>query len=78
MFLILILLRSCLTSAEKRLTPSVFNDKDGELRDPDNFNIQFNEKPGPVDPFKQFRELPRMNYLDFDIETTDLNEEEKK
>ena len=46
----LILVRSCLVSAERKLTPSVF-DEAGELRDPDNFNLQFNEKLGPVDPF---------------------------
>ena len=32
--IILILLRSCLTSAEKRITPNVYDLKSGELRDP--------------------------------------------
>jgi len=50
-FVVLVLLRSCLTSAEKKLTPSVFNDKTGKLRHPDHFNIAFNEKQGAVDPF---------------------------
>lgn len=49
--IILILLRSCLTSAEKRITPNVYDLKSGELRDPSKFNILFNEGNGPVDPF---------------------------
>ena len=53
-FLVLILLRSCLTSAEKRITPCVIDEKTGELRDPDNFNVLFNQRQGAVDPFVQY------------------------
>ena len=52
--IILILLRSCLTSAEKRITPNVYDTKSGELRDPQKFNIMFNEINQQVDPFSQF------------------------
>ena len=52
--LVLIFLRSCLTSAEKRLFPSVYVEKTGELRDPAGMNLCFNEKLGPVDPFLQY------------------------
>lgn len=41
--IILILLQSCLTSAEKRITPNIYDVKSGELRDPSKFNILFNE-----------------------------------
>jgi len=47
----LILLKSCLTSAEKKITPSVFDEKTGKLRNPENFNICFNERAGFIDPF---------------------------
>ena len=51
-FITLILLRSCLTSAERKITPSVYEDtQEVALRDPDNFNICFNERNGSVDPF---------------------------
>jgi hypothetical protein len=40
-FIVLILLKSCLTSAEKKLTPSVYDDRTGRLRSPENFNIFF-------------------------------------
>jgi hypothetical protein len=76
-FVVLILLKSCLTSAEKKITPSVFDDKTGRLRNPDNFNICFNERQGAVDPFLQYEDLPRMPYLDFDQNNTELNEAEK-
>ena len=65
-FIVLILLKSCLTSLEKKLTPSVYDEKTTKLRHPDNFNICFNEKVGHVDPFAQYEELPRMTYLEFD------------
>jgi len=42
--LVLILMRGCLDSAEKKVTPSIYDDINNELRDPDNFNILFNEK----------------------------------
>jgi hypothetical protein len=50
-FIVLILLKSCLTSLEKKLTPSVYDEKTTKLRNPSNFNICFNEKVGHVDPF---------------------------
>jgi len=53
-FVVLILLRSCLTSAEKRITPCVIEEKTGELRDPENFNVLFNQRQGSVDPFIQY------------------------
>ena len=65
-FIVLILLKSCLTSAEKKITPSVYDEKTGRLRNPENFNICFNERQGAIDPFLQYEELPRMQYLDFD------------
>ena len=41
--LVLILLRGCLDSVEKKVTPSIYtDDTNSELRDPDNFNILFN------------------------------------
>jgi len=43
-FVIFILLKSCLTSAEKKITPNVFDEKTGNLRNPENFNICFNER----------------------------------
>ena len=76
--IILILLRSCLTSAEKRITPNVYDTKSGELRDPQKFNIMFNEINQQVDPFSQFDQLPRMPYLEFDVSTTELNAAERK
>jgi len=76
-FVVLVLLKSCLTSAEKKLTPSVFDDKTGKLRNPDHFNVAFNEKQGAVDPFVQYEELPRMAYLEFDNNNTDLTDVEK-
>ena len=75
-FLIFILLRSCLSSAEKRITPNIM-DENEELRDPDHFNIMFNEQ-GAVDPFDQYEQLPRMAYLEFDIQNTELNAVERK
>jgi len=42
-FIVIVLLRSCLTSAEKKLVPTVFTEK-GELRSPEQFNICFNER----------------------------------
>lgn len=49
--IIIILLRSCLSSAEKRVSPSIYDPRTGELRDIQNVNLLFNEKMGPVDPF---------------------------
>ena len=46
----LILLRSCLSSVEKQVMPSVF-EEDGNVRNPENFDICMNEHPGPVDQF---------------------------
>ena len=46
----LILLKCCLTSAEKKLTPNVY-DREGKLRDPEYMNICFNERMGNIDPF---------------------------
>jgi len=43
-----------LTSAEKRITPNVYDVKSGELRDPMKFNILFNEGQEAVDPFNQY------------------------
>ena len=77
-FIVLILLKSCLTHAEKKLTPSVFDEKTGLLRDPEAFNICFNERQAAVDPFLQYDELPRMSYLEFDAKTTDLSEVERE
>lgn len=77
-FLVLILLRSCLNSAEKRVTPSVFDEKTDMLRDPENFNVLFNQRPGAVDPFTQYEMLPRLPYLDFDNSNPDLNAIERK
>ena len=42
--IVLILLRSCLSSAEKRVTPSVYDPKSGELRDSETVNLLFNER----------------------------------
>jgi hypothetical protein len=77
-FICMLLLKSCLTSAEKKLTPSVFDDKTGKLRDPDRFNVCFSQKKGYVDPFVQYDELPRMPYLDFDEDLSELNTAEKE
>jgi len=51
--LVLILLRSCLTSAEKKITPNIWDEKTGDLRDPKAFDILFNQRQGAVDPFTQ-------------------------
>jgi len=78
-FIVLILLKSCLTTAERKITPSVYNERTNELRDPDNFNVCFNDRDGMgVCPFAQADELPRMPYLDFDQETTELNNSERE
>lgn len=77
-FIVLILLKSCLTHAEKKLTPNVFDEKTGLLRDPEAFNICFNERQAAVDPFLQYDELPRMSYLEFDARTTELSEVERE
>lgn len=74
-FVCILLLKGCLTSAEKKLTPSVYDEK-GRLMSPDKFNICFNERKAPIDPFVQYEELPRMRYLAFDQETTELNKGE--
>jgi ABC-type transport system involved in multi-copper enzyme maturation permease subunit len=50
-FLALILIRSCLSSAERKITPSAVDDKTQELSNPVNFNVLFNQRAGPVDPF---------------------------
>lgn len=75
-FISLILITGCLTSAEKKLTPSVFDDQ-GIIRKPDRFNICFNQRRGPVDPFTQLDELPRMYYMDYDEKNNDLNNAER-
>jgi hypothetical protein len=53
-------------------------DENEELRDPDHFNIMFNENSAGVDPFDQYEQLPRMPYLEFDIQNTELNAVERK
>ena len=74
---VLILLKGCLTSVEKKLTPSIF-DEEGKLREPDEVNICFNDAKGPINPFNMYGELPRMAYLKYDANNTDLNETEKE
>jgi hypothetical protein len=76
--IIFILLRSCLTSAEKRVSPSIYDMRTGELRDIQCVNLLFNQRMGPVDPFSQNQELPRMLYLEFDSKTTLLTAAERK
>mmetsp|Transcript_13312 Transcript_13312/g.22610 ORF Transcript_13312/g.22610 Transcript_13312/m.22610 type:complete len:367 (-) Transcript_13312:1119-2219(-) len=73
-FIFLILMRSCLRQVQKKVIPSVFLAPD-ELVDPENFNLLLNSNK--IDPFFQFVELPRMPYLDVDIENTHLNEDER-
>ena len=48
------------------------------MRDIANVNILFNERMGPVDPFSQYSELPRMLYLEFDSQNTLLTAHERK
>ena len=75
----LILIMSCLASAESKLTPSIFLDDDKkQLQDPHNFDIMFNERPGTVDPFIRYDWMPRMPYLDFDSQTSALSSIERK
>ena len=76
--IVLILLRSCLTSAEKRVSPSIYDIRTGELRETERVNIMFNERIGPVDPFTQYEDLPKMHYLEFDSQASLLNNSEKK
>ena len=78
-FIVVILLKSCLLITERKITPSIFNEKTNELQDPQNFNVCFMERDGMnICPFSQADELPRMEYLDFDEETTELNNTEQK
>jgi hypothetical protein len=42
-FIVIVLLRSCLSTAEKKITPSIYDDATGELRNPKNYNIRFNQ-----------------------------------
>lgn len=75
----LILIRACLASAETKLTPSIFTDDDKkQLVDPHNFDIMFNERPGTVDPFVRYDWMPRMSYLEFDSQTSQLSSMERK
>ena len=79
-FLALILLRSCISQAERKLTPSVVDEDTQELGNPENFDVLFNHrgiKPGPPDPFDQYHMLPRMSYLDFDNNNTELGKIER-
>lgn len=71
----LVLLKSCLTSAEKKLTPNVYR-LDGSLRDLSTMNLKFNERQGGIDPFIQNKELPRMLYLDIDSKNHELTNQE--
>ena len=70
-------MKSCLTSAEKKLVPSIFVNVDEEqLIDPENFNINLNKNG--IDPFNQFSELPKMQYLDLDDpENSNLDDEDR-
>ena len=76
-FIMLICMKSCLTSAEKKLVPSIFVNVDEEqLIDPENFNINLNKNG--IDPFNQFSELPKMQYLDLDDpENSNLDDEDR-
>jgi hypothetical protein len=49
-----------------------------QLHNPENFNIKMNQRPGPVDPFSQFDQLPRMPYLEIDPNNSDLNKDERE
>jgi len=60
-FIMLIMMRSCLTSVKKKLVPSVWINDD-ELIDPENINLLLNENG--IEPFDQFSELPKMAYLE--------------
>ena len=48
------------------------------MRHPDEVNICFNDRIGPINPFDMHDELPRMAYLKFDNRNTDLNDTEKE
>jgi len=75
-FIIMILIRSCLSTAEKQITPSIYDEITGGVRNPKHYNIRFNYAKSTVDPFVQAKELPRMAYLEFDEKTTELNDGE--
>jgi hypothetical protein len=40
-FIIMILIRSCLSTAEKKITPSIYDETTGDLRNPKHYNIRF-------------------------------------
>ena len=42
-FIVVVLLRSCLSTAEKKITPNIYDDTTGELRNPKSYNIRFNQ-----------------------------------
>ena len=70
-FLILILLKACLTSVENKILPDIFiNTEKMEMHDPHTFDILYNERPGAVDPFVRYDWMPRMDYLEFDSQTS--------
>lgn len=62
--------KSCLTSAKKKLVPSIFDSED-KLINPEYFNVNGTGKG--FDPFTNFAEVPRMGYLDINDENTTLN-----
>lgn len=76
-FLTIILIKSCLTSVEKKVTPNVFDDQ-GALRDSQKFDICFNAYKGAVNPFLDYDKLPRMAYLDTCDGLSELNPAEKQ
>ena len=73
----ILLIQSCLTSAEKKLTPSVFKDQ-GDLQDPEEFNVTLSTGKGPINPFTAYAKLPQMSYLHTKDHISSLNEAERE
>lgn len=58
----IVLIKSCLTSAEKKLTPSIF-DETGEIQPPEKFDITMSVGKGSINPFSNYHKLPQMSYI---------------
>ena len=71
-FIVLILFRSCLISAKKKLVPNIY-DQDEKLINPEYFNV--NVTRNGFDPFTNFAEVPRMAYLDMNDDNTTLTDD---
>lgn len=72
--IVLISMRVCIVNARKKLVPSMISE-DGVMADPDGFNINTNGIS--IDPFENFSDLPRMNYLEMTDDNTTLTKDQR-